>query len=90
MINEIGSFLGYGLTDDAIARIATQVSFDRMKSNPTCNNSFFDKYRRPGDAFMRKGTVGDWKSLFSQDQSALVDQQVAEKLSPLGLVYEYN
>ena len=89
-IQTIAKFLGYDLSEDTVQKIVTQVSFDKMKANPSCNNAWFDKYRRPGEMFMRKGIIGDWKELFTSEQSAYVDQQVAKKLSPLGLVFEYN
>ena len=89
-VKEIANFLGYKLSDDVISSITAQVSFDRMKTNSSCNNAFFDQFRRPGEPFMRKGIVGDWKTLFTSEQSAFVDQQVTKRLAPLRLEFEYD
>ncbi len=89
-MKEIANFLGYSLSNNVISSITDQVSFENMKSNSSCNNSFFDRYRRPGEPFMRKGVIGDWKTLFTSEQSSYVDQQVAEKLAPLGLKFDYD
>lgn len=90
MVKKIASFLGYSLNEEVVSKITEQVSFQSMKSNPACNNSWFDKYRRPGEAFMRKGVVGDWKTLFTAEQSAIIDTQLSEKLAPLGIKFDFD
>lgn len=49
-----------------------------------------DLYRREGSAFMRKGEIGDWKTLFNEEQSSLVDAMVDKKLSGTKLSYDYG
>lgn len=90
LINKIAKFLGYDLTEDAIARIVEATSFDKMKENPSANNSWMNEYRREGAPFMRKGIIGDWKNLFSKDQSAQVDEMIAEKLQDVNVTFDFG
>ena len=39
---------------------------------------------------MRKGVIGDWRNLFTLEQSAYVDSQVAKILKPTGIVFDYG
>ena len=89
-IKKMSNFLGYQLQDDIIANVTRLTSFEIMRGNELANNSWMDKYRRKGTEFMRKGVIGDWKSLFSEDESTEVDEIVKEKLSDIGLVFDYN
>lgn len=49
-----------------------------------------DYYCKEGEPLMRKGEIGDWKNLFTPEQSAQIDQLVEEKLGKTGLVYDYG
>ena len=40
------------------------------------------------DAFVRKGVVGGWKDYFDDEQNQFVDEQVKNRLSGTGLVFE--
>ncbi|XP_003383429.1 PREDICTED: amine sulfotransferase-like [Amphimedon queenslandica] len=90
MIKKISDFLGYQLQDDVIADITKLTSFEKMRGNELANNSWMDKYRREGAGFMRKGVIGDWKSLFSEEESIEIDEIIKEKLSDIGLVFDYD
>ena len=89
-VRRVATFLDYKLSDEIMERIVNQTSFEKMKENPACNNSWYDKYRRPGELFMRKGVIGDWRNLFTPEQSVYVDSQVAKILKPTGIVFDYG
>ena len=79
------------LTDEQIAVIARQCSFDVMKEDSKANISWENDRRNPGaPAFMRRGEIGDWKLHFTDQQSALMDAVYAEKLGQSGLVMRYE
>ena len=90
-ISSVGSFLDYQLSEYTIHQIIEQTSFDKMKLNPTANNSWMDEYRKSGaPSFMRKGVIGDWKNYFSKEQSIRIDKLVAENLTGIDLVYDFG
>ena len=89
-VNEVAKFLGYNLTEAVATQIVDMTSFDKMKENPSANNNWMNKVRREGEPFMRKGVIGDWKTLFSEDQSARIDKMVAEKLADIDIVFDYG
>ena len=41
-------------------------------------------------SFFRKGIVGDWKNLFTKEQSDYVEALCKEKLEPLGLKFRWE
>ncbi len=43
-----------------------------------------------GDKFFRKGVVGDWKNDFTQEQNGIIDRLIEEKLTPIGLSFDYE
>lgn len=88
-IKTISTFLNYHHSDEVLLKIAQATTFEAMKSNSLANNSWMDEYRREGTAFMRKGIVGDWRTLFTDEQSAEVDAMVTDKMKDLDLVFDY-
>ena len=86
----MSTFLGNDHSEEIIQKIVEATCFDKMKSNSLANNSWMDLYRREGSAFMRKGEIGDWKTLFNEEQSSLVDAMVVKKLSGTNLSYDYG
>ena len=91
VISNVGSFLGFQLSEHANQKIVEQTSFEKMKLNQTANKSWMDEYRKSGaPPFMRKGVIGDWKNYFSQEQSIKMDKLVAENMIETGLVYDFG
>lgn len=88
----IAEFLGYNLTPHTIMRIAEQATFKNMKRNSSANMSWMDKYRQDGQntSFMRKGSVGDWRNHFTDEQSARMDTEITRKLSGSGLQFDFG
>ena len=90
-VTSIASFLGYSLTDEVIDKIVIDTSFDKMKNNKAANKEYFTELSGSGNlAFMRKGVIGDWRNVFTQEQSAMMDTLIEEKLGGSGLVFDYG
>ena len=90
-IYTIADFMGCTLTQENVTCITQQTTFSAMKHNPSANMSWTDQQRAEGlPPFMRKGVVGDWKNHFSEEQSARMDAEVAEKMLGSGLEFDYN
>ena len=47
-------------------------------------------YLREGEPLTRKGKIGDWKNLFTPEQSAQIDKLVEEKFGKTEIVYDYG
>ena len=67
-ITQIATFMGYtDLPQEVIQDITEKTTFEKMRNNNTVNYSrnagiVKDPRTQP---FMRKGTIGDWKTQFS-------------------------
>ena len=86
-IKTIASFLGHDLSVEEIVKISEQCTFTAMKKNNAVNKTSSKVF---GDQFIRKGIVGDWKNYFTADQSARMDKLVEEKITGIGLEYDYG
>ena len=87
IVKKIAEFLIYDLTDGELEKIAEQCTFAAMKQNDAVNKTalrIFD------NQFIRKGIVGDWRNHFTAEQSARMDKIVAEKITGIGLQYDYG
>ena len=90
-VTSIASFLGYSLTDEVIDKIVIDSSFDKMKNNEHCNMKYVDFMSiSEGSDFLRKGVIGDWRNVFTSEQSAMMDALVEEKMKASGLVFDYG
>ncbi len=87
VIDRVCKLINKSLKPEVIDAIVDHTSFAKMKKNPMTNFEMFLGMGTSEDAFMRKGTVGDWKSNFSQAQSDHCNKQLAEKLSGMDEIY---
>ena len=85
-ITTVAKFIGHNLTDEVIDKIAIETSFDKMKDNEAANKKYWD----PDIPFMRKGSIGDWRSVLTTEESARIDDIVADKFAGTGLVFDYG
>ncbi len=90
VVARVGEFLGYNLSDKVICKIAEETTFDVMKNNPAANKSDLDSLLPGSTKFMRKGVIGDWRNVFTPEQSAMMDALVEEKFAGSGLVFDYG
>ena len=86
-IKIIASFLGHDLADAELDKITERCTFASMKQNDAVNKTALKVFE---NQFIRKGIVGDWRNHFTADQSARMDKLVAEKMTPIGLEYDYG
>ena len=89
-VTSIASFLGYNLTDEVIDKIVIDTSFDKMKDNKAVNKDYGKEVLLGEGQFMRKGVIGDWRNVFTPEQSATMDTLVEEKFAGTGLVFDYG
>ena len=88
ILNELASFLGKELSEDVMKSIVEQSSFRSMQTNSKVNQLNSDNYDANISPFMRKGTVGDWKTYFNEKQTREVEQAYEQKVKSLGLFLE--
>ena len=73
-VARIAKFIGKDLSSAVLDQIVVKTTFDKMKNDPKANHSWTAHRRDPNEApFMRKGVVGDWKHLFTEEQSKRID-----------------
>ena len=91
-VRSISQFMGYDLDQATIESIAEQSSFENMKENPLANPHTFqpmkDLFKEDRGQFLRKGTTGDWKTHFSEEQLARFNAEYAKRMAGTGLEYE--
>ncbi len=88
-IRQIADLCDVTLNLDQVDRIAQYCEFDNMsRSTPVKLN--LDEINVPVDHFMRKGQVGDWKTMMSPSQREYVDKLCKERFTPVGIDYPCN
>ncbi|XP_067901466.1 sulfotransferase 6B1 [Heterodontus francisci] len=66
-VQKIAEFFGLCLSDEQIQKITGRGTFQAMSDNSQETHSSF------GKVIFRKGVVGDWKNLFTEEQSKEMD-----------------
>lgn len=87
-VQKIATFIGSTISKEQLVDIVKQCEFESMKNNPQANYSWEPAHQ--ASPFMRKGVVGDWKSYFSQEDSAKFDSLYAQKMEGSGLVFDFS
>ncbi|CAI5770463.1 sulfotransferase 6B1-like [Podarcis lilfordi] len=85
-LQKIAKFFGFSVNEEEIESVVENCRFKAMKQKSAETHGTF------GDVLFRKGSVGDWKSLFSESQSQEVDRRFKECLaeSKLGAKMKYE
>uniref|UniRef100_A0A8C9QN34 Sulfotransferase n=1 Tax=Spermophilus dauricus TaxID=99837 RepID=A0A8C9QN34_SPEDA len=91
-IRKILEFLGRSLSEEMVDHIVQHTSFKEMKKNPMANYTtipieIMDQNISP---FMRKGIVGDWKSVFTVAQNEHFDAHYAKKMAGCKLKFRWQ
>ncbi|XP_063773963.1 sulfotransferase 6B1-like [Pseudophryne corroboree] len=66
-LRKISDFCSLSLTDEQIEKVQNKSTFKSMKEKSS------DTHGKLGNTLFRKGEIGDWKSLFTVEQSKEVD-----------------
>ncbi|XP_073483894.1 sulfotransferase 6B1-like isoform X1 [Aquarana catesbeiana] len=85
-LKKISEFFELPLTEEQICTVQSRTSFTSMKEKSE------DTHGKLGDAFFRKGQIGDWKNLFTEEQSKEVDAKFQQYLAgtKLGELLNYT
>ncbi|XP_066452036.1 sulfotransferase 6B1-like isoform X2 [Eleutherodactylus coqui] len=83
-LKKINDFYGLNLTDEQILQIEEKTIFKSMKEKSS------NTHGKLADAFFRKGEIGDWKSLFTEEQSKEVDAKFEKYLAGTKLGEKIN
>ncbi|XP_051868127.1 sulfotransferase 6B1 [Pristis pectinata] len=85
-VQKIAEFHGFSLTEEQIHNIAHKGTFQAMSNNSQETHSIL------GNVFFRKGVVGDWRNLFTEEQSREMDAKFEECLAgtKLGAKLKYD
>ncbi|KFW05099.1 Sulfotransferase 6B1, partial [Eurypyga helias] len=85
-VKNIADFFGISLTDEELHIIVERSSFQSMKKNSQKTHGEF------GKVLFRKGSVSDWKKLFSEDQNEKMDKTFEERIggTKLGKKLKYE
>uniref|UniRef100_A0A8C6AC13 Sulfotransferase n=1 Tax=Marmota marmota marmota TaxID=9994 RepID=A0A8C6AC13_MARMA len=82
-IKKILEFLGRSLSEETVDHIVQHTSFKEMKKNPMANYTTIptEMMDHSVSPFMRKGIVGDWKSVFTVAQNERFGAHYAKKMA---------
>ncbi|KAK1170411.1 amine sulfotransferase-like [Acipenser oxyrinchus oxyrinchus] len=89
---KICSFLGKQLDEQQIDSVVKHCTFKQMKTNPNANYESVSQslLNHKEGAFMRKGTVGDWKNHLTVAQNEMFDQVFQERMRDLPLKFVWD
>ncbi|XP_072265382.1 sulfotransferase 6B1-like isoform X2 [Pyxicephalus adspersus] len=85
-LRKISDFYGLSLTDEQIKKVHEKTTFKSMKENSG------NTHGNLGNVFFRKGEIGDWKNLFTEEQSKELDAKFEKYLAgtKLGEMINYE
>uniref|UniRef100_A0A8C3FPD0 Sulfotransferase n=1 Tax=Chrysemys picta bellii TaxID=8478 RepID=A0A8C3FPD0_CHRPI len=87
-VRRICHFLGKELSEEQVAAVVENASFQSMKGNKMSNYSqLSDEFMdHQNGEFLRKGICGDWRNHLSEAQSQRFDTVYRERMEPAGAV----
>uniref|UniRef100_A0A3P8Y9N9 Sulfotransferase n=1 Tax=Esox lucius TaxID=8010 RepID=A0A3P8Y9N9_ESOLU len=85
-------FFGKHLDAETIDGIIEKSHFHNMRKNPKANyaNNFPEYFDNSKDSLLRKGKVGDWKTMFTVDQSEMFDKACQEKMKDFPMKFDIS
>ncbi len=91
VVAQIARFLDLPTTPAVIAATAEQTRFGAMRQNPKANMDDIN-IPRPEHPYhhLRKGQVGDWRTLFTAEQSTRIDARYQAQWVSAGLTIEFE
>ena len=87
-IKIIAEFLGFHLSDKHADAVVEKCTFKAMKANPNQGIKTFSKLFKKG-MYFRKGSVGDWKNYFSDEQLEKFQKLYESRMNGTDLEFEF-
>ncbi|XP_077145630.1 amine sulfotransferase-like [Ranitomeya variabilis] len=91
---KICKFVDIKLDDKAIDIVVEKATFKNMKLDPLANYAFISNevLDKNKGSFLRKGIVGDWKTIMTVAQSEMFDKVYKEKMGdlPIKITWDFN
>lgn len=92
VVERISLFLGKNLTPQQINMVVEHSTFKNMKENPQANYQLISSnlLNHQHGAFLRKGTIGDWKNYFTVAQNERFDSVYQQEMKevPLSFIWD--
>ncbi|XP_069030065.1 sulfotransferase family 5A, member 1 [Embiotoca jacksoni] len=91
-IKKVSSFLQCPLVDDEVNSCVKHCSFSSMKDNKMINYTLIpeDIMDHSKGSFMRKGKIGDWKNMFTEEQNKYFENVFTSKLQDCTLEFVWE
>ncbi|XP_056318913.1 sulfotransferase family 5A, member 1 [Danio aesculapii] len=89
-LQKVSHFLHCTLHKEELNLAEKHCSFNSMKENAMVNYTLIPKeiIDHSKGKFMRKGKVGDWKNMFTKEQSGLVDEVYFSQMADSSLLFQ--
>ena len=88
-VRKIAKFVNHDLTDQVVDEIVRRTTFAVMKDDSKANHSWTAHMGSGEEPFMRRGVVGDWMNVFTDEQSKRIDALYKSHFIPVGLELEF-
>uniref|UniRef100_A0A452GPM1 Sulfotransferase n=1 Tax=Gopherus agassizii TaxID=38772 RepID=A0A452GPM1_9SAUR len=91
-VRRICHFLGKELSEEQVAAVVENASFQSMKGNKMSNLSQLpdESMDHQKGEFLRKGICGDWRNHLSEAQNQRFDTVFRERMQGLGLTFPWD
>ncbi|XP_047437080.1 sulfotransferase family 5A, member 1 [Mugil cephalus] len=88
-VKRVSSFLQCPLVEDEVNNCAEHCSFGSMRDNKMSNYTLIPEgiMDHSKGAFMRKGVIGDWRNMFTEEQNQYFDSVFASKMQGCALEF---
>ena len=93
IVKEMSEFLGQKHSDAKLQSVVDWVSFANMSSQSSTsysNKEFSHVFKSDISPYMRKGTTGDWKHYFSDEDNRYIDELCEKRCTPVGLEFKFE
>ncbi|KAM3877053.1 sulfotransferase family 5A, member 1 [Diretmus argenteus] len=92
-IERLSAFLQYPLLEEEVNSCLKHCSFSSMKDNRMVNYTLVPEeiMDHSRGSFMRKGKIGDWKNIFTEEQNTYFERVFRSRMQdcPLKIVWEW-
>ncbi|XP_054626879.1 sulfotransferase family 5A, member 1 [Dunckerocampus dactyliophorus] len=91
-IKRVSSFLQCPLVEDEVNSCVRHCSFSSMKDNKMINYTLVshDILDQSKGSFMRRGKVGDWRNMFTEEHNQQFDKVLLEKLKGCSIEFVWE